>query len=618
MAVSEGGHRLAAVVVALTAGLALLLGGAEAANAQSSTPRQARVPFGPPVGGDGYTGGSVALQYAFLNCFGELHIAYGLVAGSAQASDVYLMGGKTYEARGGTPQPSSIKLSGTAKRLGSEVIGPVADNAAGPALGLGCYTGQLIQLGVLTHWLGPKPTPQQVTNFLNTLTLDVAPGGPVRDFALEARLRSEDRGRQAAEAKRLADAKQAQAAKSAAPPPTRAPGGAAPQAQAPGPRAPGAPAQRPLSAAERGDRAIAADKVLEQQRRAQDQERLRQQMANAEAARQRQNEALAAAAPQIMELGGSLQAMSDNFMQRRFEEGQARLGNRCKLANGAQAPKDGDLRLGAPLRSAISTADCGDNVDDRYKAFRLDLREKTRVRFTLTNTRPLSLAKFFLLIQNMQNQEFMRISWDEWAPIQRTASKTVDLPAGAYIVRVHNAGFNNSFELRADALDAAGRMMTAAPAPAPAPAPAAAAAQLKSPAPGAATGGRLGGLLGGLAGRPAPPAAAQPGAGGAYLGLTVTFSKGVALIRTVDPAGPAALAGLKPGDQLGNLAVARMLGISSWMPDNQASLDAWLAREQPGAKVAVAYRRNGKSEGAFVFLGRTDQGPPSVREARPF
>ncbi|MFZ3007488.1 MAG: hypothetical protein WA047_15080, partial [Phenylobacterium sp.] len=170
MAVSEGGRRLAAVVVALTAGLALLLGGAEAANAQSSTPRQARVPFGPPVGGDGYTGGSVALQYAFLNCFGELHIAYGLVAGSAQASGVYLMGGKTYEARGGTPQPSSIKLSATAKRLGSEVIGPVADNAAGPALGLGCYTGQLIQLGVLTQWLGPKPTPQQVTNFLNTLT----------------------------------------------------------------------------------------------------------------------------------------------------------------------------------------------------------------------------------------------------------------------------------------------------------------------------------------------------------------------------------------------------------------------------------------------------------------
>lgn len=604
MTVSKGGHRLAALMVALAAGLAMLLGGAETANAQSSTPRQVRVPFGPPVTGDGYTGGSVALQYAFLNCFGELHIAYGMVSGSAQSSGVYLMGGKTYEARGGAPQPSSIRLSGTAKRQGSEIIGPVADNAAGPALGLGCYTGQLIQLGVMTQWLGPKPTPQQITNFLNTLTLDVGPAGPVRDVALEARLRSEDRRKQEAEAKRVADAKLAQAAKP--PPPPAAPQPqAAPRSQPSRSAAPSAPAQRPLTAAERGDRAIASDKILEQQRRAADQERLRQQMANAEAQRQRENQALAAAAPQLMELGGSLQAMSDNFMQRRFEAGQARLGDRCRLANGGQAPKDGELRLGAPLKSAISTADCGDHVNDRYKAFRLDLRERTRVRFTLTNTRPLSLAKFFFLVQNAQNQEFMRISWDDWAPIQRTASKTVDLPAGVYTVRVHNQGFNNTFELRADALDTAGRVMAATSTAPPAQPPAqaqAAAAPLKPL--------RLGGVTaqvpGGIVKRPAAPAAAEPGAGRAYLGLTVSFSKGIALIRTVDPAGPAALAGLKPGDQLGNLAVTKSLGISSWMADTQASLDAWLAREKPGAKVAVAYRRAGKSEGVFVFLGRVD------------
>ncbi len=605
MAVSEGSRRLTAVMVAVAAGLALLLGGAETANAQSSTPRQVRVPFGPPVAGDGYTGGSAAIQYAFLNCFGELHIAYGLVAGSAQASGVYLMGGKTYEARGGTPQLSSINLSATAKRLGSEVIGPVTDNAAGPALGLGCYTGQLRQLGVLSQWLGPKPTPQQVTNFLNTLTLDVAPGGPVRDFALEARLRSDDRRRQDAEVKRAADAKLAQAPRPAAPPLPGTASGAAPKPQAPSPRVVGVPTQRPLSAAERGDRAIAADKVLEQQRRAQDQERLRQQAADAEASRQRQNEALAAAAPQIMELGGTLQAMSDNFMQRRFQEGQARLGNRCKLANGAPAPKDGDLRLGVPLRSAISTADCGDNVDDRYKAFSLNLREKTRVRFTLTNTRPFSLAEFFFLVQDTQNHEFMRIGWEEWPSLMRTASKTVELPAGTYVARVHNLGFNNAFELRADALDAAGRAMTATAAPVPGPAAAAATAQVKPPAPRAT----MVGLLGGFARLPEAPATAQPGAGRAYLGLTVTFSKGVALIRTVDPSGPAALAGLRPGDQLGNLAVSRALGISSWMADTQASLDAWLAGEKPGAKVAVAYRRDGKSMGVFVFLGRTDETP---------
>lgn len=512
-------------------GLCLLLMSATGAlAAQSSTVRQVRVPFGAPSGGDGYRSGSVAVQYAFLNCYGELHLAYGLVNGTAQSDGVYMMGGKTYEAKGGPPQPSSIELNATARRAGAEVIGSMVDKAAGPALGMGCFSGQLSQMGTIAPWLGPKPTPQQVTNFLNTLTLDVQPSGAVRDAGLEARLRADDRQRQegqaalerrnreAAEARRVAEAKRAEDAKRPISPAPTGPGGgyaSTAPSTAPAPRV-----QRPLTDNERRDRAIASDKVLEQQRLAQDQEKLRQfqqQMANNEVQRQRQNQAVIAAAPALIELGGALQTMSDNFERKRFETAQARQGNRCLLANGAPSPKDGDLQLGVPIRSALQNADCGLSVGDRFEAFKLELREKTRVRIIVANTGLMDLSKKIFMIQDLNNQVYVQVSPAELAPIQRTVSKTVDLAAGLYILRVHNEGYGifSGFEVRVDAVDTAGRMIATAPALPPAPRPGAARpAQLNTPPLGAAMApaSPLGGV-GGLAKGLAPLTASAAGAG---------------------------------------------------------------------------------------------------------
>lgn len=510
-------------------GLCLLLMSATEAIAASSTVRQVRVPFGPPSGGDGYRSGSVAVQYAFLNCYGELHLAYGLVNGTAQSDGVYMMGGKTYEAKGGPPQPSSIQLKATARRAGAEVIGSMVDNAAGPALGLGCFSGQLSQMGTIAPWLGPKPTSQQVINFLNTLTLDVQPSGAVRDPGLEARLRADDRQRQesqaalerrnreAAEARRTAEAKRTEDAKRPiSPTPTGRGGGYASTAPS---TAPAPQVRRPLTDNERRDQAIASDKVLEQQRLAQDQEKLRQfqqQMANNEVQRQRQNQAVIAAAPALIELGGALQTMSDNFERKRFETAQARQGNRCLLPNGAPAPKDGDLRFGVPIRSELQHADCGLSVGDRFEAFKLQLREKTRVRITVANTGLLDLSKKLFTLHDLNNKIYLGVSPAELAPIQRTVSKTVDLAAGLYILRVHNEGYGifSGFEVRVDAVDTAGRMIATAPALPSAPPPGAARpAQLNNPPLGAATApaSTLGGL-GRLAKGPAPLTAAAAGA----------------------------------------------------------------------------------------------------------
>ena len=492
--------------------------------AQSSNQRDIHVPFGPPVSGDGYTGGSVGVSYAFLNCFGEIHISYSVAAGTAKTSDVYLMGGKTYVPDGVAPQPGSIRFAGTVSR-GGEVVGSFADPYAASYSAKGCISGQTQKVGMMGPWVGKGATPEQIINFLNSLSLRVEPAGPVRDAALESRLKAQDRARQAAlenqqrqekaaaEARRLAEERRkAEAAKPVARTPTGPGGGYASQQASQSSQS----APRPLTDAERGDRAIASDRILAQQRLA-EQQRVyhQQQLAAAEAERQRQiqmNAAMVQAAPIIY---GALESITSSIDQaiaqakaNRWAAAQSNLIGKCTDTTPDRWPiaKDGDLVLGVPTQSALSTADCGANPSDRYKTFRLMIDEPTRVRIKADGSMWMN-ASIVLIGTKPQKKVLARHDAPDRGVITFSSTIIANLTPGEYHVMIRNAAGAafKPFTVVVHKVDAKNKVIPTAPPP---PAPNTAEA-LPSPPPGPTptppsfgVAGALGGMFANVGGAP--------------------------------------------------------------------------------------------------------------------
>lgn len=527
-------HVAGAAVAAVT--LMALTFSPDRAFAQSSNQRDINVQFGSPVSGDGYTGGSVGVSYAFLNCFGELHIGYTLAAGSATARGVYLMGGKTYVVDGIPPQPSSIRFAGTVYR-GGQVVGSFVDGYAGAYNAKGCISGQTKQVGMMGPWVDKGATQEQITNFLNSLTLKVEPAGPVRDTALEGRLKAEDRARQTAvenlqrqekataEAKRVAEERRkAEAAKPVSPTPTGAGGGYAPRQTSPSSQ----PAPRPLTDAQRADKAIESDRVLAQQRLA-EQQRVyhQQQLAAAEAERQRQiqmNAAMVQAAPILY---GALENVTNSIDQafaqakaNRWSAAQSNLIGKCRDGAEGNWPiaKDGDLVLGVPMRSELTTADCGDRPDNRYKTFRLMIDEQMRVRIKADGSMWMN-ATIVLIATKPQKTVVTRYDAPATGIITAGSAIIANLPPGEYHVMIHNAAGAafKPFTVLVQKVDAKNRVIATAPPPAPprpntydafpSPPP----GPSPSPAPGPAS--PAAGLLGAFKAAPPPaPSAPRPSA----------------------------------------------------------------------------------------------------------
>lgn len=581
----------------LALALAMLTGSPQAARAQSSTPRVITVPFAAPLSDD-YASGSVDVQYAFLACYGELHLALRLAPGSARSNGVYRMAGKTYTATG-APQISVAKVRGRASRAGSEVIANFTNGTVGPDGGLGCFSGDLTQLGMLAPWLGPKATQAQIVNFLNSLTLQVEPMEAVRNSGLEARLRAEDRQRQAAveaqqkaeqqsaEARRLAQAKRAEeAARPVSRTPSSAGGGHAPR-----PQAPATPPR--LSDSDRIAAAIASDKVLAEQRLAEQRRVYAQQQATLAAQQQRQNEALIAAAPAIMELGGGIYGAIENFdaqwKSRQYLEAQRKQGGKCLLRNGQKAPKDGDIKLGVKISSGLTKADCGTRPADRYKAFKLELDAKTRIELTVGSAVPWHFTSFMVNVHDLNGRSYLEIGWREWGALQKVLSKRVVLPAGIYIVTVSNGveDIFAPFNLRVDALDSDGRVLAAAPA---APPKVSAAAALGNGAPPASPTNAPAPL------RTAASAGAQvrtvKPSRGAYLGIAVSAGQR-AVITTVVAGSPAETAGLRPGDEI-HMITGTNSGFFGAVANirDQTQLDQWLATQMSNAKQSITILRD--------------------------
>lgn len=582
--------------------LALMIGLPEVARAQSSAHRSIAVPFAAPVG-DGYAGGSVTVQYAFLACFGELHLALRLAPGSARSNGVYRMGGKTYTADG-APQISVAKIRGHAARAGSELISSFTNGAVGPEGGLGCFSGDLTQLGVLTRWLGPKPSQEQIVNFLNSLTLTVEPIAAVRDTALEARLQAQDRQRQAvveaqqkaqrdaAEARRVAEAKRAeQAARPISRNPTGAGGGYGQTA----PAASSVARAPELSREQRIANAIASDKVLADQRLQEQRRAYAQQQQAMADAQQRQNEALAAAAPAMMELGAGIYGAIENFdarlRQRQYQNAQAKMAGKCKLPNGLSAPKDGDLQFGVEISASLGRNDCGDNPSDRFKAFQLELDQPARVRLTVRPSLPWVFTSFQIFVNDIEKTNYGRLTWRDWGGLQKTNSLTIDLPAGIYVVEVSNGveDIFAGFVLRVDKLDAQGRTVAAAPPP---------------PAPAAPTGAATIGPV--IAGSTTTAGAAPPA-----LGVSIQTVVGQQRVRVlaVQPGSSAAFVGLRPGDELLEIRPVSASTKATPLADAEAMKAYIASAPRPSEHFLTVVRGGGQPKVVTVKLASATAGP---------
>jgi hypothetical protein len=587
----------------------LLLAAPETAAAQSSAQRLLKIPFAPATT-DGYAQGSIDVQYAFLACYGELHVALRLVPGSTRANGVYRMGGKTYTAEG-TPQVSAARIQARAARAG-EFIGEFPA-LVGDAPGLGCFSGDLKQLGVLTKWLGPQPKPEQVVNFLSSLSLTAQASDSLRDTSLEARLRGEDRQRQAAaeaqrkaaeqaaEQKRLADAKrEADAKRPVSPTPTGAGGG----------YADATPPPPPLSDVQRVAKAIESDRLLAQQRVAQQQQQYNQfqnRMAANEAESLRQAQAVMAAAPALAELGAGLEDLINGpyyrAKERQYQAAQQKLAGKCFLSHGGASPKDGFVRFGVPISARLSKENCGSRSTSRFKAYFMDVPVPGLVTITLTSGPLMHQAKYNLEIHDKNGHMVGKFYGDEYGLMQKTFTQSFQLSPGEHVIEVSNYfEFDfHPFTLRVDFTDARGRKVVAQPPPPAgtgepsypvnAKAVRPSGASLSTAAQPAGSGPRQ------RAAGPTPASnatsfpVAQSSMAGPYIGLAVAPGPR-AVITDVAEGSPAELAGLQVGDEIvvitgtdsGFFGAVRKIR-------NQAELQQWLATQKHNAKQSLSILR---------------------------
>ncbi len=130
------------------------------------------------------------MRYAFLDCYGRLHLAYQLDPSTGYVNGIYHFEGerRTAPADVKPERWESVEFKGVV-RAGNAIVGRFADQAAGAYGGAGCL-GQTIELAKLADLLGPRRTPEQVERYLESLTLVVDFVSPRRSAAVESAFRA--------------------------------------------------------------------------------------------------------------------------------------------------------------------------------------------------------------------------------------------------------------------------------------------------------------------------------------------------------------------------------------------------------------------------------------------
>lgn len=106
------------------------------------------------LGQKGYTNVTFNLEYQFITCQGELHLAYSVVEDSVRAEEpTYALEGRLYNVGPPAPTITSVPLKGSVHHF-YRLIGEFADDHAAKALGFGCFSGQSKKIATIKEIQG--------------------------------------------------------------------------------------------------------------------------------------------------------------------------------------------------------------------------------------------------------------------------------------------------------------------------------------------------------------------------------------------------------------------------------------------------------------------------------
>jgi flagellar biosynthesis GTPase FlhF len=363
-----------------------------------------------PAAGNGFTAGSVQLQYKLINCMGDIQVSYSFQPETLQ------LGSYRYEGKllpGPAMKLETIALRATVRRPDNTIVGSFADGYTASMWG-GCL-GQSKSIGTVKQLIGTPADPAKIDAFLSTLTVVPEPMPALTSLGFESEQRAA--AQREANAKAAADRAAAQqkaqadaAAKAAAAQQLAARQAAAAEAQRVAEarqqaqqaqaqsqqQAAQSQQQQALQQAQAAAQADAARRaalerqgeLARQQLADQQRARLEAQQRAAEANRVAQQQTSDALMGAAASLGAMMQENADRAQARQEARDQADIQNRQALLAGKCVVNDRwvihhQMAWGERIESRIDRNDCVSNGWWFYEnyGFRLDQQTAVTIRF---------------------------------------------------------------------------------------------------------------------------------------------------------------------------------------------------------------------------------------------
>lgn len=132
----------------------------------------------------GYRRASINLKYRFLLCANEIQMAYALDRRSLGHSQEYVdkfvgLNPNMIVPASEPPVPMTVPLAVKVVLAspGTPYVATIRDQTAGEALGMGCFSGQTMRVGLVAKLIGASATRPQIKAYLDLLRADdITPG----------------------------------------------------------------------------------------------------------------------------------------------------------------------------------------------------------------------------------------------------------------------------------------------------------------------------------------------------------------------------------------------------------------------------------------------------------